>query len=219
MQLRPIGHLGTCMGIVGIRSPGKVVDIFGDKMPVKVSFLWFHLHPFTFVAVPDFIGVLQSATAPYGVARVNIYGHVIVAPHAMKLPRDVFICMPSLVIILCHFGVPLGHGVGNALFVVAPRPSYLKGHLGFKLQGKGGLGMGQDGPGEGYGENGAVHPVAGGLPILFQVQYFLVPYLVLVQLGYPVHYPSVGVGKVAGTHVHHAARLKGVEVKVVINFF
>ncbi len=55
--------------------------------------------------------------------------HIVIAPNTIKLTAYVWISIPSLVIVLYHFWIPLAHAVANTFCIISAAAPNLQWHL------------------------------------------------------------------------------------------
>ena len=134
MQLAVAAHIFYDVFIVGVGSPGKVVDVVAHKAPGAFFARYrFKLGIGFIVAPTNGRGVLQQAGAAQFVVFVDVDGNIVIAPNAIKLAGHIVVGIPALGIVLGHFGVPLGYAVAYVLFAVAATAAAHFWHLCVKV--------------------------------------------------------------------------------------
>ena len=113
-------HINRTCDVVGVCGPRKVNDVLGLEAVLQTRAAVGHGR--SPCAEPHARGANH-------VAFREVQGHVVVTPNAMKLPPDVGVRMPSMMVKLADFGEPLGHAVFNPFFVHPSGAADLARHL------------------------------------------------------------------------------------------
>ena len=198
--------------VVGVGGPDKVAYVRGL---VVVSNLLTPAAGVGCVTVTNFFGILQVARSTNHVVRINGDFDIKVAPDAVKLAPHVRVSVPALVVVLRHFRVPLRHGIANAFLVIPTGTTNLQRHLRFPVHDERSRITGQNRLVQVNFQDSPHRLVLHRPAVLRQATHADVPNLIGLQFANPVPHPTVGVGQRQVAYVHHASRLKGVEVQVV----
>ena len=124
-----IGYLHGFMYIVGVGCPHEVMHIIGYKMP--------GLQGRCFAGAPfaghfGFIYSQQFAGGGHYIGGIEGNVHIKAPPGTVKFTGYIGLGVPAVAVVGTDLGVPLAHGVGDTLFVVATTTPDLQRHLTFK---------------------------------------------------------------------------------------
>ena len=228
MQGDTVIHFSFLMNVIRVGGPHEIMHLGRFEFPGEFGcFGSFHHGTIGLVSITDLQGILQIAGSTQNIISIDFDVHFEIAPNAIEFPSHIRRGVPSLIIILAKFGIPLTHGISNFRGGIVPSAaSDLQRHLRLEFHLQFHLGTRQDGFIQYYLQDGFQFAKLLRPTIQLQRTNTLVSDLIRFQVGDAIAYahvpicsPTGGNGSLAKTtHIHHTARLKSIEIEMIEKF-